>query len=513
LDRILTNLRAEFADGLTASMANVAQIAANRERAVIQLFDKPADSRLPPDQQTLFNTPEGALSIRFGAVAAAAVERCAARVWSDGWKLSDRLYNMDRATRAQVSDTIVQGVAEQVSARELARRLESSLSQAGADNPRYKAMRIARTEINSAHREAHILSTMDPATNAKKDWIQGVGWRLSASHPHADICDVWAADDTGLGPGNYEPGDVPSDHPHGLCYTVTVLKALPNIVVATKTPRPDLVSAKEAEYYAKNQDDPAAQRWVAANNAAPPVAPPPKTASAPTGPVPLGAPVSGALTYGRRSVLTPVFDRTIKAVDGVHGDGTLPTIPIKPVDRRDANGYFRRDLNGPTEIGITKNGDGHPELTLAHEIGHFIDFAGMPPMDAFLSEETAKRYDASNPAHAAMLPVLAALEASDAVKKLRDTHASGTLDVVLADGTRYTTPVSHTTTEYYLRPREMWARSYAQYIATQSADSVLLEQLDRLVEHPLPTQWQATDFAAISKAIDGLMEYFSWRKR
>jgi hypothetical protein len=260
----LNALRDDYALGLEAARLELAQNAANRETATASLFGLDEDTRLSALETRTFTFSSGSeVRVQFGQVAASAVERTALRVWSDGYTLNARLAALDKVTRDRVADTIVQGVAEQLSAKSLAKRLEETLATAGEDNPRYKAMRIARTEINASHREAHILSTQR-ADGTLKDYILAVGWRLSQSHPKADICDLWAGDDgDGLGAGNYLPANVPTDHPHGLCYTVTVLKEFPEVSAPGKKPVIDEVAESQVRYYAE-QGDPVALRRLEA---------------------------------------------------------------------------------------------------------------------------------------------------------------------------------------------------------------------------------------------------------
>lgn len=264
MEKTLQDLRGDYAQLLTAGMAASAQDAATREAATAALVGAKEDTGLTANiTQTMLLSNNAQVSVTFGQVAKSAVERCAHRVYSDGWQLSDRLYRLDQSLRQTIQDTLVQGVAEQVSARELAKRLRVSLAEAGADNPRYQAMRIARTEIVTAHREAHIQSCIDQNTGQLKEYIAAVGWRLSMSHPHIDICDVWADDDgDGLGPGNYLPENVPSDHPHGLCYSITVLKDYPEVSAPSKKAQADDVSESQVTYYAEKHEDPAARRWL-----------------------------------------------------------------------------------------------------------------------------------------------------------------------------------------------------------------------------------------------------------
>lgn len=255
LDGTLRNLATDYAGVLDLSLHDLAQNAATREAQTAALVGAPEDGRLAPTLSRTFTLTTGeTLSAQFGTVAQGAVEAVARRVFADGLQLSQRLYNLDQSTRRAVSDTVVQAVAEQVSARELASRLETALAAPNVANPRYAAMRVARTEINNAHREAHIASTLDPQTGALKPYIQAIGWRLSLSHPAPDICDIWAGHDSGFGPGNYSPGDVPTDHPHGLCFTVSVLVAYPEVAAPGKLADLENVPPSQVAYYAAQGD-------------------------------------------------------------------------------------------------------------------------------------------------------------------------------------------------------------------------------------------------------------------
>jgi len=56
--------------------------------------------------------------------------------------------------------------------------------------------------------------------------IVGYQWRLSRSHPRADICDVYASVDYGLGRGVHPKGKLPRlpAHPHCMCYLVPIVR-------------------------------------------------------------------------------------------------------------------------------------------------------------------------------------------------------------------------------------------------------------------------------------------------
>lgn len=243
LDGELTRLRADTFALLDAGMTDLAQRAAGTGQITETLAGAAADTRLIPNLSLTRTLSDGsAVSVRFGTLARSAVQATAARVYDDGFQLSDRLHRLDEATHKAVADTLVQGVAEQVSARELGRRLEDILTKAGTDCPRYRAATIAQTEINNAHREAHYRSTLD-AGGKVKSFIAGIGWRLSPSHPRVCRCDLQASDDSdGLGAGNYLVENAPTaPHPRCLCFTVTLLTDYPQLQFPGKEPQPDAV--------------------------------------------------------------------------------------------------------------------------------------------------------------------------------------------------------------------------------------------------------------------------------
>lgn len=261
LDATLANLRQDYGALLDVGLLEGAQAAADRQAAVEALMTSSAakDPHLEASLRRLVSLSDGSqVTAAFGRTALGAVEALARRIYGDGLKLSDRLYNLDQGARKVVEDTIVQGVAEQVSAVHLAERLQESLAAAGADNPRYQAMRIARTEINNAHREASVRAALDPETGEMKDFLAGVRWNLSLSHQAPDICDVWAAHDEGAGEGIYSPASVPVDHPHGLCFVTMELKAFPGVSGPGKEPDVEGVPDSQVDYYAE-QGDAAAQ--------------------------------------------------------------------------------------------------------------------------------------------------------------------------------------------------------------------------------------------------------------
>lgn len=255
LMRTLDQFKADYSELMNLHLLGSSQVAAARELQIAEKLFSGADL----EEMTKGLRPEfersakianiGEITVTFGQVAEHAVNIEFARVYQDGLTLSDRLWRLDNTTRTAMQDKIVGAIAQGTSARDLARDLRQYLTEAGQGNARYNATRLTRTEINTAHREAHIQSTLDASGNLKT-FIQAIGWRLSASHPRPDICDVWASQNiNSLGSGNYLPQSVPIDHAHGLCHTVTLLKAHPDMQFVTKEADPSNVSPAQLKTY------------------------------------------------------------------------------------------------------------------------------------------------------------------------------------------------------------------------------------------------------------------------
>lgn len=84
------------------------------------------------------------------------------------------------------------------------------------DKQLYDLKRIARTEMATAAHRAVIASVEGDES------IIGFQWRLSASHPTADICDYYASIEMGLGKGVFTKDAVPRHkaHPHCMCLII-----------------------------------------------------------------------------------------------------------------------------------------------------------------------------------------------------------------------------------------------------------------------------------------------------
>ena len=221
----------------------------------------------------------------------------------------------------------------------------------------------------------------------------------------------------------------------------------------------------------------------------------------------VGAPPSAALSVPRGDSFDAVREAA-GVIDTVHRDGALPTIPVKTADgRRMLATYWRTfgpDSDRADHIRLVPDGD-HPQLTFAHEMGHFIDNQGFGTRKGFASED--------DPRFAGFRE---AVGKSAAAKRLGELSGKRQIDVKLPDGRSYRYTVDRKYVRYVLTGREQFARAYAQYIAVKSKNPTMLAQLEKIRAQArrapvgYPTQWEDDDFAPIMAEFDRVFAQEGW---
>jgi len=179
------------------------------------------------------------------------------------------------------------------------------------------------------------------------------------------------------------------------------------------------------------------------------------------------------------------------AVDSVHSDGVLPTIPVSSKVKDNAYGELRFEINPAGEKAVSMGVDHHgpwPELTAVHETGHLLDLEAIGPKGKWASQTS----------HVEMGQVIAAIRSTQAVATLERRRAAA----VGARQQRYL--------RYVLSERELWARAYAQYIALRSKDQELARQLQKIRLSEAGRHWDDADFAPVAAAIDNLFGALGW---
>lgn len=166
----------------------------------------------------------------------------------------------------------------------------------------------------------------------------------------------------------------------------------------------------------------------------------------------LGSRVSSALAL--KGTTGALLNYAVAAIDQVHGDGTLPQVPVKLVGGGKQQGAFKTDLR----ITVTKAGRALG-LSLLHEIGHLLDYQAIDQKGVFASE-------AGSPV---LGPWQASVEATEYHRWLNTLRGKTRVLVEIRPGKReYKTLVPAFVDGYLLRWRELFARSYAQCIVLAS---------------------------------------------
>lgn len=207
---------------------------------------------------------------------------------------------------------------------------------------------------------------------------------------------------------------------------------------------------------------------------------------------PGGVPLSRALMI-RSGIANDELREAVAAINRVHGDGDVPAIPVhlvgnQTLPRSDGRFWFDVADDGsliPEVIGI-RIGAPSGQVALLHEVGHFLDIAGMPG-PGFASLEW---------------PGLRAWR-----HRIVRTASYKSLALLADQGQANAAALAPL--------EEMWARSYAQFVTIRGGSARLRAWLDSL-RWPQPGkeyhvgQWVDDDFAPIESAIEDVFRRLRW---
>lgn len=196
-------------------------------------------------------------------------------------------------------------------------------------------------------------------------------------------------------------------------------------------------------------------------------------------------------------------DDGLETIQSVHKPiKSSAKLPIVGETKARQAGAFHYDpkTRAPQNIGIHPHSP-NPEMTVAHEYGHNLH------MTLFHSDLNTDGYTKLDSPE--LKGLKDALEDSDAVKTLRESLESKSTFDKVGDLTmpNELSPKDIADAEYYLEDQELFARSYAQYIATRSGNKTMLGQLDEMrsaIDFRRDRQWDGNDFAPIATAFDTL---------
>lgn len=215
--------------------------------------------------------------------------------------------------------------------------------------------------------------------------------------------------------------------------------------------------------------------------------------------VPAGSEISKALKIdsGMSDRLAKPARRTIRVIERIHGTGNMPVLPVIEIPGQAQSGRFRTRRGRARDIALKAND--HPELVLAHEIGHYLDRTGLP----------RGGYQSTKASMAAMQALLDAVMRTmtwRSIRRARDDavhREAGAREVRLWNA--------------MLKPQEAFARAYAHYVAWKSGDPRMLAQLDaRMSPDQGPRmrlrQWPVEEWLPIAQAMDNLLAEVRWLK-
>lgn len=207
-------------------------------------------------------------------------------------------------------------------------------------------------------------------------------------------------------------------------------------------------------------------------------------------PGPRGDPISKALKLPTGKLSTAGEIRAaMDLIDSAHGDGKLPQIPVNVSSTHGTLGTYSAYRSGDeAAVGIAVSRYGiRPRTTFAHEVGHFLDHKGWG----------GRGFSSANEAAAAEW--LRAVRESPTVVRLTKLKSLNPRHV-----------------QYLLSPHELWARSYAQWVGTKTADPAMARELTHVKTAANPllnlSQWDTIEFKPIAKAIDNLFTLLGWHK-
>lgn len=152
--------------------------------------------------------------------ARAAVERAASRLGGRAAvSLSNRVYRNQQLMAGTVDRLINSGLARALNPRELAREVRRYILPTTPGGVSFAALRLGRTEVNNSFHAATAAYYED------NPFVTGMQWKLSSSHPKADVCNEYAQENHDrLGAGVFRSDNVPpKPHPQCFCYVIPVV--------------------------------------------------------------------------------------------------------------------------------------------------------------------------------------------------------------------------------------------------------------------------------------------------
>lgn len=185
--------------------------------------------------------------------------------------------------------------------------------------------------------------------------------------------------------------------------------------------------------------------------------------------------------------------RVLELIDGVHRAPPLPRISVAASPRTfGVDGWYGYGRDGRPSGIVLDPASAALEVAFLHEVGHALDHQalGRPGRFASVKDSTLREWRT-------------AAFNSAAAHVLRDARREADLNQLPTHDF-----------DYLLNPRELWARSYAQFIALHSNHPILAQQMLATRLDPYPynrAYWRDDDFAPIAATIAALFRQEGWQ--
>jgi hypothetical protein len=186
--------------------------------------------------------------------------------------------------------------------------------------------------------------------------------------------------------------------------------------------------------------------------------------------------------------LALIVYRVIEQIASLQMFPRSPSIPIIYTNAPSFGGYVPDQDRVPRHILLSRRGP-HPDLTFVHELGHFFDHA-MGEFAVYSTMVKGSELDA----------IVRCLEQTQCIKSLRERLTLPNLPLM-----------ERWQIGYWLDPRELWARAYAQFVALRSDSELLRQQIAlSMALTGLPSeryvQWQEDDFLSVVDPIEAALK-------
>jgi len=197
-----------------------------------------------------------------------------------------------------------------------------------------------------------------------------------------------------------------------------------------------------------------------------------------------------------RHPLSNRLRKLLEMVDAVHTAANLKQVTIV-MDRRVTGGlFFTHADTGPYSIYLNPYGS-HPELSLLHELGHFLEWQCIP------KDQHGPRDFATDLHFTVWLQAVYETQTTQRLLSLLEQQEEDTQ--------------SYKDLDYLLRAGELWTRAYSQYLAGKTSLSIISQEIS--AENKVVTgnitykpYWGREEFIPVQEVMDMMFTELGWIK-